>query len=184
MSTFTQTTTSANANANASTPVRRPIRTMEERKAKSYKSEAWNGKQKYGSYARHRQVMESAATERKAFKDAENAGEFVPARRGRKKQNAATTVVARCLPETWPPTMPRILPRFATLVDDDSDDEETSQLPVITTPTKPRTEPTPVTPRQVSWGPLSVSAIVTPTTKRIGLKNGSWADECDSDDEE
>jgi len=174
MSTFIQPTTSANANANVSTPDRRPIRTMGERKAKSHKSEAWNGKQKYGSYARHRQVMESAATERKAFKDAERAGEFVPVRRGRKKQNTATIA----------PTMPRILPRFAALVDDDSDDEETSQLPVITTPTKPRTEPTPVTPRQVSWGPLSVSATVTPTTKRIGLKNGSWADECDSDDEE
>ena len=92
--------------------------------------------------------------------------------------------------------MPKTSSRFAALVAYDSDDNEpASQLPVITTPTKPRTEPAPVTPKQVSWGPSQKSAPVAPRkptlvasakpqVPRIGLKNGSWADECDSDDEE
>ena len=168
MSTF-----NANANANANATSKRSPRTMEERKAKAQRAEAWNGKQKHGSYARHRQVIAATAADRTAFKVAEGAGEFVTVRRGKKSKKTSTTVA---------PTMPKILPRFAALVVDDSDDEETS--PVITTPPNRRTEPTPVTPKLVTWGPLNKSAIVTPTTKRIGLKNGSWADECDSDDEE
>jgi hypothetical protein len=176
MSTFTQTNANANANANAhaNTIGKRTTFTMEERKVKSQRAESWNGKQKHGSYARHRQVQEAARLDRRARKDAESAGEFVTVRRGRKKPNTATVA----------PTMPRIIPRFAALVADDSDDEETSPLPVITTHSNSQTEPTPVTPRQVSWGPLNKSAIVTPTVKLFGLKNGSWADECDSDDEE
>ena len=172
MSTFTQTNT------------KRTTFTMEERKTKAQRAQSWNGKQKHGSYARHRQVIATAAAERQTFRDAEAAGEFVCVRRGRNKSAKATVA----------PTMPRILSRFAALAD--SDDEKTSQLPVITTPTKKQTEPTPVTPKQVTWGPAQKSAPVAPTkatlvtpTKpaqapRIGLKNGSWFDECDSDNED
>ena len=168
MSTFT------NANANA-TSKRSPL-TMEERKAKAVRAEAWNGKQKHGSYARHRQVIATAAADRTAFKVAEGAGEFVTVRRGKKSKKTNTVE----------PTLPKTISRFAAL----ADDEETESLPVITTPPNRRTEPTPVTPKLVSWGPVNKSATVTPTKapdaqmKKFGLKNGSWADECDSDDEE
>jgi len=184
--------------------------TIEERKAKAQRSQAWNGKQKHGSYARHRQVMQLAAEERDTFRTAEAAGEFVTVRRrkrGGKKRNNNNNNNNKHLAKVAP-ILDQGPSRFAAFLNSDDEREE---LPIITPPqqpTKPATKQVwferPIVSPQAAtaasaagmefiWtttpegAPVGMTPCVretTPKPKRIGLKNGSLADECDSDDED
>ena len=185
--------------------------TIEERKAKAQRAEAWNGKQKHGTHARHRQVMQHAAEERTTFKAAESAGEFVTVRRNRKqgndkrrndkrrnnkhRDNDDQSMKLAPIPTQKPS-------RFAALL---ASDEPTTVVHQPTTkqvswatvvapstliyPREQRTTPDLFySPREFADFAAEAETETKPKTetklKRIGLKNGSWADECDSDDED
>jgi len=104
----------------ASAPVykqRKPL-TAGQRKAKQMRREAWNGKQKHGSYSEHQRVMQLRAEERKAFQVAEAAGEYVPVKRkgkGKKKQELTAAISAS-------------KGQFAAFVGDSDEDEEPQQM--------------------------------------------------------
>jgi len=79
------------------TPTPRKLLSASERKAKQLRREAWNGKQKYGSYTEHQLAMQMRAEQREAMAAAEAAGEFVPVKRkgkSKKKQELSAAISA------------------------------------------------------------------------------------------